>query len=208
MIYHIFRWVAATYFCLFHRMRVKGRDNIPKTGPVIIAANHASYLDPPIIGVAAWRREVRFLARDSLYSNPFIKWFYLKLKTIPMSRERGDVAALKAGLKVLKNNQIIGLYPEGTRTQDGELQEAKGGIGFLIAKAKAPVVPTFIDGNFNAFPRGASCPKPTKITVYFGEAIHPEELEQWSGSKDGFQKIGDHVMSKIEDLKDSISSKN
>ena len=150
-------WLARgfVYLCLLvkYRMRVFGREHVPARGGAIIAANHCSYLDPPVMGGANSRRVVHFLARDTLLSNPIAKWFFPRVAVIPLDRTKGDLGALKKAIAILKEGRVVGLFPEGTRSPDGRMRAAKGGIGFLIAKSEVPVVPLHISGTFAAFPR-------------------------------------------------------
>lgn len=185
-------------FGIVFRLRVIGRENVPPTGPCVIAANHASFLDPPLVGVAVRCRPVRFMARDSLFRFRPFGWFLRKVMVIPLARERGDVGALRQGIAVLKAGGVLGLFPEGTRSPTGELQPAKGGVGFLIAKAGAPVVPVYVDGSYRALPRHRKWIRPTRITVRIGPPISPAEV--LSHGKD-YEAIAARVMSAIAALR-------
>ncbi len=175
-----FYWAAVFFlwllFRIFFRLRVYGRENVPRMGGCVIAANHASFLDPPILGTAIRFRAVRFMARDSLFRFRPFGWFLRRVLVIPLSRERGDVGAMRQGVATLKAGGALGVFPEGTRTPDGELKPAKGGIGFLIAKAGAPVVPVYIDGSYRALPRHRKWIRPARITVHIGRPITPDEV--------------------------------
>ena len=152
----VWRWIRFKF-----PITVTGLENIPSTGGVILASNHASYLDPPVIAAAIKHRFMRFMARDTLFHHPVSNWLFPKIGVVPLSREKGDVAAIKNAIHMLKSGECVGLFPEGTRTLDGNIHEAKGGIGFLIAKASVPVIPVYIGGTFEAFPKGAKKIKST-----------------------------------------------
>jgi 1-acyl-sn-glycerol-3-phosphate acyltransferase len=184
-------------------LRSLGTEKMPAGGGVIIASNHASFLDPPLIGASMRRRLVRFMARDTLFENKFLGWFYHRLGVVPLSRERGDVAAIKTAIRLLKEGQCVALFPEGTRTLDGHLQNAKGGIGFLISKAGVPVLPCYIDGSYEAWPKGGKKIKSVPITITYGDPIQPAELLLSNDrGKVDFDAIGRLVMERIAGLKD------
>ena len=198
----LFYWIVLLllwiWLKIFFRLRVSGRENVPRMGGCVVAANHASYLDPPIVGAALRFRAVRFMARESLFRNRFFGWFLRKVLVIPLSRERGDVGALRQGIATLKAGGALGVFPEGTRTPNGELQPAKGGIGFLIAKAGVPVVPVHIEGTYRALPRHRRWIRPARITVRIGRPITPAEV--LTHGKD-YEGVAARVMAAIAALR-------
>jgi len=161
---------------LFFRLRVYGRENVPRNGACILAANHASYLDPPILGAAVRFRAVRFLAQAGLFEHRWMNWFLRHALVVPVRRGHGDVAALRRAIAMLKEGACLGIFPEGTRTPNGALGEAKGGIGFLVAQARAPVIPVFIAGTYRAWPRWRKWPRPGTVSVHIGRPIMPDEI--------------------------------
>ena len=197
-------WLARgfVYFCLLlkYRMRVSGREHVPAQGGAVIVANHCSYLDPPVMGGANNRRVVHFMARDTLLSNPLARWFFPRVGVIPLDRTRGDLGALKKAIAALKEGKVVGLFPEGTRSPDGRMHEAKGGIGFLIAKGGVPVVPLYISGTYAAFPKGAKKLKPSRITARYGPPITPEEIRAAMPAKNDYAAVGALVMRRLADL--------
>lgn len=202
--YRLARDLLRIGLTLYNRMSSHGAQNVPRTGGCIIAANHVSYLDPPIMGSGMRHRVVRFMARDTLFKPGLAHWVLSRVSVIPISRERGDVGALRKAIQLLRQGECIGLFPEGTRSPDGELHEPKGGIGFLIAKAKVPVVPTYIAGSYRAFPKGAKWIKPCKVRVFYGTPISPEELDAIPESDDRYDKIGRLVMDRIRAVRDGV----
>jgi len=185
---------------IWNRFRAAGNEHVPAQGGVIIASNHASYLDPPLIGCALKNRYVRFLARDTLFQNRFGHWWADNVGVVFIDRNRGDLAAFKAALAVLKAGGALCLFPEGTRTLDGKLQPPKAGIGFLIIKSGVPVVPAYIEGSFTAFSKGAGRIKPAKITVHYGRPISPEEFQRLGSDKTAYRQAAELVMEKIAAL--------
>jgi 1-acyl-sn-glycerol-3-phosphate acyltransferase len=158
------------YFKIYHRWEIYGAENVPLTGPAILASNHASFLDPPLVG-AATKREINYMARDTLFRFPVIGWILRNVNAIPVDREGRGAAGLRATMDRLLQGGAIILFPEGTRTPNGELQGAKSGIGFTVIKSPAPVVPVRVFGTFRALNRRQSFPRPHKVAVVFGKPI-------------------------------------
>jgi len=187
------------------KVKVTGLENIPSSGGVIIASNHASYLDPPLMACPIKNRIVRFMARDTLFDHPVASWLFHRFGVVPLSRDRGDVGAIKTAIQLLKSGECVALFPEGTRTTSGELQAPKGGIGFLIAKAAVPVVPVYISGSYEAYPKGAKKIKSHPVSLHFGKTITPEELAiTGPRGKPDFDAIGQLVMDRIANQKGSL----
>jgi len=198
----LFCWI---FLKVWNRLGARGFENVPVEGGCIIAANHASFLDPPVVGCGViGRRLVRFMARDTLFKKGFANWLLTQFATVAIARDRGDLAALKTSIRVLKEGGCLGVFPEGTRTRDGELQAAKGGIGFLIAKAGVPVVPAYVDGSFSAYPRGARGIRPSKVRVIYGTPIQPAEINALGAGRDVYEKAAALVMERIAALRDEL----
>jgi len=184
------------------RLEIHGAENIPSQGSCILASNHASFLDPPLIGCAAMHvgRAVRFMARDTLYKS--IGGIILrKVHTIPLSRDKGDVGALRTALKAIKGGNLVALFPEGTRTEDGKMHDPKGGVAFLMAKSDVPVLPIYIEGTYHAFPKGAKYVHPGKVRLFVGKPIDPAKLKSEKKGSAGYREMGARVMAEIAALK-------
>jgi len=188
---------------VWNRFEVHNPENVPAVGGCIIASNHVSYLDPPAVAVGIKHRVVHFMARDTLFSTPLARWFLTGIQVMPMDRTRGDVGALRKGINLLKSGKVLGLFPEGTRSPNGEIQSAKGGIGFLISKASVRVVPVYVDGSFQSFPKGAKRIKRGRVRVFYGKPIEPSEFAALGTDRDSFERIGELVMNRIAALKPS-----
>jgi len=177
----LFYWVCRTTMLwtlrVFFRFRRRGMQRIPRHGAVLLVANHQSYLDPPIIGVCL-SRQMNPIARAGLFVNTAFSWFLGRLNTISIREDgAGDTAAMKKALRLLKAGEIVLLFPEGTRTETGEVGEFKRGAGLLIKRAKCPVAPVAIDGAFEAWPRTRKTPKLfSRVRVQIGEPIEHDEL--------------------------------
>ncbi|NCC51135.1 MAG: 1-acyl-sn-glycerol-3-phosphate acyltransferase [Spartobacteria bacterium] len=200
-LYQLCRRAIKCWALLWFRLRAYGMEQIPEDGGCIIAANHASFLDPPLLGAAVYRRGIHFMARDTLFKKGIGKWLLTEVGCVPLDRTKGDVAALRRGLTVLKDGHVLGLFPEGTRTDDGELHEPKGGIAFLVAKSHVPVVPVYIDGTYRALSRHHTFVKPAKVRLFFGTPITPAEIEALGKGREAYEKVGALVMERIAALK-------
>ena len=194
------------YFALYHRWEVRGAEHIPATGPVVLASNHASFLDPPLVGAAA-RREINYLARESLFRFPVVGNLLRNVNAVPVDREGGGAAGLRAILDRLLAGGAIILFPEGTRSADGDLQQAKSGIGLTVIKSEAPVVPVRVSGTFHALNRLQSFPRPHKVAVTFGSPLTftAERAEAKTclkpRLKEIYQEVADEIMAAIGELK-------
>ena len=169
--WHLFRLVFATYF----RWRVYHPERVPKEGPVILVSNHASYIDPPLVG-ATLHRQINYLARDTLFPVPVVGALLRQWKVVPVDREGGGAAGLKGILDRLLEGGAILLFPEGTRTSDGQLQRARSGVGLVVIKSTAPVVPVQVFGTYEAYSRHRSWPRPHRVIVKFGPPLLFEQL--------------------------------
>ncbi len=203
MWYWIGFWLAWLIFRLGFRLRVVGRDRIKdswKRGGVLIACNHTSYFDPPVVGVA-YGRKTAFLARKSLFKKGFLGWIYPRLNAIPVDQDRPDFTSLKRIIKELRNGNPVLIFPEGQRTVDGELMEAEAGVGLVIAKARVPVLPMRIFGAHEAYPPGAKIPKfLTRITLCCGELVEFSDAELDVKGRKGYQAIADKVMQEVSGI--------
>ncbi|MEI8343091.1 MAG: lysophospholipid acyltransferase family protein [Verrucomicrobiota bacterium] len=190
---YIFTTIVSKTFFSF---RVVHRERMLETGGAIVAMNHQSFFDPPLVGICS-RRDIYFLARKSLFSWPVLGPIFPKLNNIPVDRDGSDMGALKTLIKLVRSGQGVALFPEGTRTRDGNLQTAKAGIGLVIAKTMAPVVPMRIFGAFEAFPRDRKLPKFHKITIVVGEPVYFTQADIGEGGREVYQKLSDRVMEAI-----------
>jgi len=211
MINPIWYSIACNFFwtCLrlINRIQFYGLQNVPKTGGVIIASNHSSYLDPPAVGACTYRtRMTHFMARDTLFKKGFMNWFLHKVGVIPLDRDKGDVKAMRMSIQLLKNGASVALFPEGTRSETGELQPAKPGIGFLVAKGQAPVVPVYVHGAYEAWSKHSGGLKSKPVTVVFGKLITSEEIQRLGKGREAYPLIGELIMQRITELKEKFEA--
>jgi 1-acyl-sn-glycerol-3-phosphate acyltransferase len=193
--YHLSRLLGA----LFFRFRIVHRERMLQTGSVIVAMNHQSYLDPPLAGTAC-DRGIYFLAKKTLLRIRVLRWLLPKLNVIPVDQEGVDRTALKALIRIVKQGNAALVFPEGARTLDGNLQPALPGVGLLIARTRAPVVPMRIFGAHEALPRGGGRLRFHPITVVVGEPIYFREIDLQP--REGLhQRLSQRVMDAIAALR-------
>jgi 1-acyl-sn-glycerol-3-phosphate acyltransferase len=193
--------IAARCFFAF---RIIHRERMIEAGPVILAANHQSYFDPPLVGICS-KRAVYYLARKTLLDIPFLGKLLPDINVIPVDRDGNDMSALKKIIRLVRSGNGVVLFPEGTRSPDGSLQRGKSGIGLIIAKTRAPVQPMRLFGSHEAFPKGSGKVALAPITVIVGDAIRftDEELDPNSHGGDEralYQYLSDRVMDAIAQL--------
>jgi 1-acyl-sn-glycerol-3-phosphate acyltransferase len=184
-------FVAKTVFSY----RAFGQDNIVEDGPAIMAANHQSYLDPPLVGITC-RNELYFLARRTLFEKRLLGALISRVNALPVDLSRSDRTAVRTIINLLKEGHRTVIFPEGTRSLDGNIQPARPGIGMIIAKTLVPVVPMRIFGSFEAWPKGGRL-KPYPITVVVGKPIHFAKGDIGRNHRESYQKISESVLATI-----------
>ncbi len=202
--YQFCRGIYRLYFRLYHRGRILHGERLPMEGGVILAGNHVSFLDPPLFG-GSCRREAFYMARDTLFRNPVANWVLRSWNCVPIKREGGDIAAMRTALRLLSEGKAVLMFPEGTRSKDGKLQEARAGIGMIVARSRATIVPIRIFGADKAMPRGTSIPRPVKMAIAFGEPFQypfPANMDELRGEplKAVYLDIGRQIMQRIAAL--------
>jgi 1-acyl-sn-glycerol-3-phosphate acyltransferase len=206
-----FAWLVlrAGFRCYF-RWRAYHAERVPLQGPAIIAANHASYLDPPLVGCGA-RRELHYLARESLFRHRVFGAILREVNSVPVDREGGGAAGLKAILERLLAGEAILLFPEGTRTHDGCFLPAQAGVGLAVIKSACPVIPARVFGSWEAYGRRYRFPRPRRILIKFGPPLLFEQLRAEAKTcpkprlKQIYQQVADEIMAailKLEPCKD------
>lgn len=197
-VYGFFHYLATVVYSACFRGEVVGQENLPARGAFLIAANHASFIDPPVVG-ALVPRQICFFARKTLWKKGLASWWLDAVGTIPVDRDGGqDVSALKRVLRALKDNKGLILFPEGTRSPDGQLHAPKAGVGFIVCKSQVPVVPVRIFGSFEAFGRGVKFPRlGTRVSVVFGPPIPPAIYDDPSAGKERYQVASQRIFDRI-----------
>jgi len=193
---YAFSWSMAR---LLFSFKVYGRDKIPNTGGCILAMNHESYLDPPLAGMCC-RRAIYFLARKTLLEWPILGPIFPKVNVVPVDQERADMSALKTVIKLVKNGACTIVFPEGERTLDGKMGAAQPGLGLVIAKTLAPVVPMRIFGAYEAFPLGGKRLRLVPIRIVVGDPVLFTEADLDGSGRDLYQRLSESVMKRIAAL--------
>ncbi|NQT00319.1 MAG: 1-acyl-sn-glycerol-3-phosphate acyltransferase [Candidatus Omnitrophica bacterium] len=207
MFYWFIRTVAVILFKVYFRIQVSGRENIPATGGFILAANHASYLDPPLVAVAS-PRQLSFLAMEQLFKIPLFGPFIRALNAVPLNTKGVDTQTIRWAVQVLRQGKVITIFPEGSRTPDGKLLKPQAGVGFLAVKTKAPIVPVYIDGSFRAMPMHSKMIWPKKITIYIGPQIRTGDLNASLSHREVYAQIAEKTMQEIKNLKERLVKLN
>jgi 1-acyl-sn-glycerol-3-phosphate acyltransferase len=201
MLYHVIRIILYCLARLLFSYQTVGGENIPRKGTALLASNHASYLDPPLVGIGT-SRIVTYVAKKELFRNPTMDLFLRKVcHCIPVDRDKMDRKTLKDILTVLKKeNELMLIFPEGTRTFDGKLQEPKIGAGMIAYMAKVPVIPVYIKGSYEIWPRGAGSIKRGHCTVYFGKPMEFKDCFSQGHSREVYLEISQRIMGTIAQL--------
>lgn len=195
MLYTVLKPLTVVVMRLLFRVEGWGAEHIPATGPVLLVANHSSYLDPPLVGGMA-RRPVSFLAKAELFRVPLLGALISRLNARPLQREGADAGALRAALRILKDGGVLLMFPEGTRGPEGTLREPKAGAAMLAVLSGAPVVPVFIHGSGRAWPRGQRLPRPAKVIVTFGKPLTFPRKDA-DGRKTDYEAVSRAMMAAI-----------
>lgn len=193
LLYRLVLFTSWIFFVIFHRYRVYGRENF-HSGQALVVANHASFYDPPIIALSA-PEEISFLARKSLFNLPMLSWLIRRLNTYPVSQNTSNLSVFKHILQILKEGKKVLLFPEGTRSPSEEIQPLRNGIGLLVIKSGAFILPTYIYGTYNVWNRSQRFPKLFgKVACVFGSPIYYHEFSSLDK-----KSIPDAVRDRVED---------
>jgi 1-acyl-sn-glycerol-3-phosphate acyltransferase len=172
------RWVCKVFCILFLRLRSHGLQNVPARGAFVLVSNHQSFLDPLFCGTPV-KKQLHFLARDTLFTNRFFGWLISSVNTIPLKQDEADLPAMRKVIAKLKEGCGFCLFPEGTRTLDGKIEPFKPGIGLLCRRGQAAIVPVLVDGAFECWPRHKKLFSPgSRISVYYGKPLTARQVQE------------------------------
>jgi 1-acyl-sn-glycerol-3-phosphate acyltransferase len=201
MLYRISQLIGHVILSLYFRIRIEGKNNIPRTGAYVIVANHASFLDPFIVGTVV-PRVIHFLTYAYFYYLPGCHWYCKRMHNIPLKKDGKDISAFKNALRVLKNGGLVGIFPEGRRSETGQLQQGQPGAALIALKAQVPILPIGIRGAYQALPKGARFPKPVPITISIGKPFMLTDYlpRQVHITEEIQQQAMDLILARIADL--------
>lgn len=187
---------------ILFRLRIFGRENFPDA-PYIVTSNHASFLDPPLVAIACRRNPVSFMGKKELFEVPGVRIWARLVGIIRTDRDAKSISALREAIRQAKKGRVIGIFPEGSRAEDGRLREAKRGVGFLIAMCGVPVVPIYIEGSGYAMKKDGKICRGAPLGVFVGRPMMPEEFVSPSGEKrTDYEGISNMVMERIAEIKE------
>lgn len=192
--------IASVVAKALFRFRACGTEHIPRTGGCVIACNHESYLDPPLVGITA-PREIFFLARKTLLDWPVVGPILPKLNVIPVDQDRADMSALKTVIKRIRAGECTVIFPEGSRTLDGNFLPAMPGLGLVMAKTRCIVVPARIFGAHAAFPRGGRPHLFRKITLAIEPPMTFTEADYEGEGRALYQRLSERVLARIGEIR-------
>lgn len=191
--YTFFRGICRIIISSCYRWRVKGRENIPHSGPVILCCNHIGNFDPPLLG-SGIERPVRFMAKEELFRIPVLSFLLKKFGTFPVKRGAGDRNAIRTTLKLLEEGEVLGIFPEGTRSRTGELGQGLSGSAMFALKSQAAVVPVAIIGPWQFM-------KP--ITIIYGKPIDMTAIREKKADSETLREATDLIMASIKQIIDT-----
>lgn len=193
-LYSFLKKIAVVVFKAMYRINVYGKENIEdkeNRGNIIICANHTHEFDPIIISIM-YPRQIFWMAKKQLFKNKIVASFLSKLGAFPVDREEIDLSTIKKSLNILKEDGVLGIFPEGTRVKKIDLENVKPGVGLIALKSNAAILPVYIDGNYKLF---------SKINIYFGKEIDLSEYQNKKPTKDDYLFISKKILESIYSLK-------
>ncbi|SDN37832.1 1-acyl-sn-glycerol-3-phosphate acyltransferase [Alkalicoccus daliensis] len=188
-LYSVGQFVCRVYLRLFFRPKIIGKENIPDNKGVLLCSNHINNLDPPFLG-AFLKRQTRYMAKAELFELPVLKQLLPKLGAFPIKRGSSDRQAMRSGLKLLRDGEVVGVFPEGTRSKNGKLGKGLAGVGFFALRSDADVIPCAIVGSYKPL---------SKILLVYGPPVDMEKLRKEKASPEA---ATEEIMSSIQKLLD------
>lgn len=194
MFYSLIKIIAKVILSIVYRIDVKGIENLPADGRLIVCSNHKSNWDPIIISIAL-PRQIAWMGKKELFKNKLLGAFLTKLTVFPVDRDGSDLSAIKKALRILKEERVIGIFPEGTRVKGLDLNNAKSGVALLGYKSKSPILPIYIEGTYKIF---------SKINVSLGPPLKLNELIDGKPSGDDYLDLSKQILINIYDLNEDM----
>lgn len=191
MLYNIAKGIVWVFFHLFYKVTVKGYENIPKDKGALICPNHYHWLDPLLVAICI-KKPVRYMAKYELFQKPVLGFLLRKIYAYPVKRGEADLSAIKNTLRILKDKQLVGIFPEGTRIKGDELGKANAGVAVFSIKTGSPAVPVLISGNYVPF---------TRMSITIGKPVDLLQYRKDKMTNDDYLETSQIIMRKIDELK-------
>jgi 1-acyl-sn-glycerol-3-phosphate acyltransferase len=207
IVYATVKWFCWSVYKICFGFRHYGTEKVPAARDprgVILAPNHVSYLDPPILGISLKRR-VTYLAKDYLFRG-FLGWMLRSVGALPIKTGADDFRSIRELVRLLKEGRCIAVFPEGTRSESGELKAPEGGVGFLALKSGAAVVPVYIRGTYEAFSRDMKMYRPHPVRAYYGDPFVPALEKDFQDSPEPYMAVSRRIMAEIAKLKEKVET--
>ncbi|MDP3387477.1 MAG: lysophospholipid acyltransferase family protein [Eubacteriales bacterium] len=193
MFYKFIRVIAIIILKILFRIKVHYKENslINEEEPLVLCANHSSWFDPFVVAIT-FKDEISYMAKKELFENSILRFLLTRIKVFPVDREGNSLTALKNSLKILKNNNTLGIFPEGTRVKGFNESAVKGGIGMLVVRSKATVLPVYIDSKYKLFGR---------VDIYYGDKYDYNHMDKTTLDSKQYTDISIDIMKRIYNLK-------
>lgn len=191
MLFSFLRILAYIVLMPIFFIKVIGKENLKVEGGSVVIAHHTSNWDPIILGFVVKHKPVSYMAKEELYKNPVARWFLLQLHTIPLSRGKGDIKAVKTAIQALKDGRMLGIFPEGTRSKDGSILPFQQGAALLSMRAGVPVIPVYIKGGYKLF---------RQVRVYVDKPVMLKEIVGEKTSGEAIKKATEYLHDKMVEL--------
>lgn len=190
-LYNVLKSIVAVLSKVVYRIEVVNKDRLPKEGAFLLCSNHISILDPVLLSIIV-PRQIAWMGKKELFENKILAYLFNKLGVFPVDREETELSTIKHSIRLLKNEGVLGIFPEGTRVKEINLDNAKPGVALISVKAKSPIVPVYIEGSYKPF---------SKIKVVFGDSFDFAEGYTNKLSTNDYKIYGQEILSKIYSMK-------
>ncbi len=177
MFFRVAKVLVRFFMRLYFRVSIEGEEHIPSEGGCVLCINHISLWDPPVL-MAMLERQIFFIAKEELFHHPFLSWLLPKIGTVPIKRDHGDIGAIKAALRVVRDGRVLGIFPTGRRVLPGQKATVKAGVALIATMSKAPVVPIYMDAVYRPFHKvHIIIGEPMDFSSYSGQRLETAELK-------------------------------
>jgi 1-acyl-sn-glycerol-3-phosphate acyltransferase len=200
MFYEFCHFIVRCFIRTLFRAQAHNKENIPKTGGFMVVSNHSSFLDPLLVGGCV-RRHMHYLAKRELFRIPVFRNLIRGVNTHPIHRQGLDRTAIRECVDLMRGGEILLIFPEGTRSRDGNLQPGKAGAAMIAVQAGVPCIPAYVVGSFRAWPRQRRLPRPTKVHVYYGKPFDLPPRGPEMSSKEHYVICAEEMMRRIAALR-------